>query len=276
IEERARQHNRIQKVLEGANIKLGSVVSDVMGMSARDMLRAIAEGEDDPEKLSSLARRTMKKKKDDLKLALQGYISDHQRLMIKTILNHIDFLTDQIDTLDQEVANRVSVYQDDIDRLDSIPGIARRMAEQMLAELGTDIKKQFPTAPQMCSWAGLVPGNNESAGKRKSSKTRNGNKYLRSALIEAAHSVRGSKTYLGALYRRTAARKGKKRAGVVVAHAILRISYYLLTRKEMYVDLGEDYFDKQKRQSIVQHSVRRLESLGYTISIVESEPSEAS
>ena len=276
IEERARQHNRIQKVLEGANIKLGSVVSDVMGMSARDMLRAIAEGEDDPEKLSSLARRTMKKKKDDLKLALQGYISDHQRLMIKTILNHIDFLTDQIDTLDQEVANRVSVYQDDIDRLDSIPGIARRMAEQMLAELGTDIKKQFPTAPQMCSWAGLVPGNNESAGKRKSSKTRNGNKYLRSALIEAAHSVRGSKTYLGALYRRTAARKGKKRAGVAVAHAILRISYYLLTRKEMYVDLGEDYFDKQKRQSIVQHSVRRLESLGYTISIVESEPSEAS
>lgn len=143
------------------------------------------------------------------------------------------------------------------------------MAEQMLAELGTDINEQFPSAPQMCSWAGLVPGNNESAGKRKSSKTRKGNKYLKSALIEAAHTVRGSKNYLGALYCRTAARKGKKRAGVVVAHAILRISYYLLTREEMYVDLGEDYFDKQRQQSIVRHSVRRLEGLGYTVTIEE-------
>lgn len=270
IEERARQHNRIQKVLEGANIKLGSVVSDVMGVSARDMLRSIAEGNDDLDKLANYARGTMKKKKSELKLALQGYIQDHQRFMIKTILDHIDYLTDQIDKLDKEVAERMSDYQEDIERLDSIPGIAKKMAEQMLAELGTDIKKQFPSAPQMCSWAGLVPGNNESAGKRKSSKTRNGNKYLRSALIEAAHSVRGSKNYLGALYRRTAARKGKKRAAIVVAHAMLRISYYLLTRKEMYVDLGEDYFDKQKKQSIVQHSIRRLENLGYTISIVES------
>lgn len=270
IEERARQHNRIQKVLEGANIKLGSVVSDVMGVSARDMLRSIAEGNDDLDKLANYARGTMKKKKSELKLALQGYIQDQQRFMIKTILDHIDYLTDQIDKLDKEVAERMSDYQEDIERLDSIPGIAKKMAEQMLAELGTDIKKQFPSAPQMCSWAGLVPGNNESAGKRKSSKTRNGNKYLRSALIEAAHSVRGSKNYLGALYRRTAARKGKKRAAIVVAHAMLRISYYLLTRKEMYVDLGEDYFDKQKKQSIVQHSIRRLENLGYTISIVES------
>ncbi len=143
----------------------------------------------------------------------------------------------------------------------------------MLTELGTNIKEQFPTAPQMCSWVGLVPGSNESAGERKSSKTKNGNKYLKSALIEAAQSIRGSKNYLGALYRRTAARKGKKRAAVVVAHAILRISYYLLTRKEMYVDLGEGYFDKQKQQSIVRHSLRRLESLGYTVSLVEPEAS---
>jgi transposase len=273
IEERARQHNRIQKVLEGANIKLGSVVSDIMGKSSCDMLRAIAEGEDDTEMLANFAKGRMKKKKDELKLALHGYINDHQRFMIKTVLNHIDFLTEQIDMLDQEVADRLSIHQDDIDRLDSIPGIARRMAEQMLAELGTNIKEQFPTAPQMCSWAGLVPGSNESAGKRKSSKTKNGNKYLKSALIEAAQSIRGSKNYLGALYRRTAARKGKKRAAVVVAHAILRISYYLLTRKEMYVDLGEDYFDKQKQKSIVRHSLRRLESLGYTVSLVEPEVS---
>ena len=273
IEERARQHNRIQKVLEGANIKLGSVVSDVMGVSARDMLNAIAEGEEDPEKLANFARRTMKKKKEELELALKGYINPHQRLMLKTILKHIDFLTEQIEMLDQEVAQRVSTYQEDIERLDSIPGIATRMAEQILSEIGTDIKKQFPSAAHMCSWAGLVPGHNESAGKRKSAKTKKGNKYLRSALTEAAHSVRGSKNYLGALYRRTASRKGKKRAGIVVAHAMLRISYYLLTRKEMYVDLGEDYFDKQRQQSIVRHSLRRLESLGYTVTLQEPEAS---
>jgi transposase len=270
IEERARQHNRIQKVLEGANIKLGSVVSDIMGVSAKDMLQAIAEGEDDPEKLSNLARRTMKKKKDELELALRGYVNPHQRLMLKTILTHIDFLTEQIELLDKEIAERVSEYQEDIERLDSIPGIATRMAEQILAEIGTNVASQFPSAAHLCSWAALVPGHNESAGKRKSSRAKKGNKYLRSALTEAAQSVRGSKNYLGALYRRTAGRKGKKRAAIVVAHAMLRIAYYLLTRKEMYVDLGEDYFDKQRQVSIVRHSVRRLENLGYTVTISEA------
>jgi len=273
IEERARQHNRIQKVLEGANIKLGSVVSDIMGVSSKNMLRAIADGVDDPEELANMAQRTLKRKKDELELALQGYTSPHQRLMLRTILTHIDFLSEQIDRLDQEVARRVSSYQEDIERLDSIPGISTRMAEQILAEIGTDIKNQFPSAAHMCSWAGLVPGHNESAGKRRSSKTKKGNKYLRSGLTEAAHSVKGSKNYLGALYRRTAARKGKKRAGIVVAHAMLRISYYLLTRKEMYVDLGEDYFDKQRQQSIVRHALRRLEGLGYSVTITQSDAS---
>ncbi|MCM3080760.1 IS110 family transposase [Brevibacillus invocatus] len=270
IEERARQHNRIQKVLEGANIKLSSVVSDILGVSSRDMLHAIADGEEDPEKLASFARRSMKRKKDELELALRGYVNPHQRLMIKTILNHIEFLNEQVEKLDREVSQRVISFQEDVERLDSIPGIATRMAEQILSEIGTDIEKQFPSAAHLCSWAGLVPGHNESAGKRKSSKTKKGNKYLKSALTEAAHSVRGSKNYLGALYRRTAARKGKKRAAIAVAHAMLRISYYLLTRKEMYVDLGEDYFEKQKQQFIVRHSVQRLEKLGYTVTITEA------
>jgi transposase len=273
IQERARQQNRIQKVLEGANIKLGSVVSEIMGVSSLEMLRAIADGEDDPVKLATFARRTLKKKKEELELALRGYISPHQRMMLKTILTHMDFLSDQIEMLDKEIAERMSSYQEDVERLDSIPGIATRMAEQILSEVGTDVKNQFPSAAHMCSWAGLVPGQNESAGKRKSSKTKKGNKYLRSALQEAAHSVRGSKNYLGALYRRTAARKGTKRAAIVVSHAMLRICYYLLTRKEMYVDLGEDYFDKQREQSIVRHSLRRLESLGYTVSLTETEAS---
>lgn len=270
IEERARQHNRIQKVLEGANIKLGSVVSDIMGVSSKNMLRAIADGEDDPEKLANFAQRTLKRKKDELELALKGYVNPHQRLMLKTILTHIDFLSEQIEMLDQEVAQRVCSYQEDIERLDSIPGIATRMAEQILAEIGTNIKKQFPSSSHLCSWAALVPGHNESAGKRKSSKTKKGNKYLKSALTEAAHSVGASKNYLGELYRRTAARKGRKRAGIVVAHAMLRIAYYLLTRKEMYVDLGADYFEKQKETSIIRHSVRRLENLGYTVTITEA------
>ncbi|CAH1059876.1 IS110 family transposase [Paenibacillus pseudetheri] len=269
IEERARQHNRIQKVLEGANIKLSSVVSDIMGVSSRDMLHAIADGEDDPEKLANFARRTMKRKKDELELALHGYVNPHQRLMIKTILTHIDFLSEQITVLDQEVTTRVVPFSDDVERLDSIPGIATRMAEQILAEIGTNIKKQFPSAAHLCSWAGLVPGHNESAGKRKSAKSKNGNKYLKSALVEAAHSVAASKNYLGAMYRRTAARKGRKRAAISVAHAMLRIAYYLLTREEMYVDLGEDYFDKQKQQSIVKYAVRRLENLGYSVTIAE-------
>lgn len=270
IEERARQLNRIQKVLEGANIKLGSVVSDIKGVSSQDMLRAIANGENDPEKLANFARGTMKKKKEELELALQGYINQHQRLMLKTILTHIDFLTDQIEMLDQEIADRVSSYKEDIERLDSIPGIATRMAEQILAEIGTDVGNQFPTAAHLCSWAALVPGHNESAGKRKSSKSKKGNKYLKSALTEAAQSVRGSKNYLGALYRRTAGRKGTSKAAIVVAHAMLRIAYYLLTRKEMYVDLGEDYFDKQRQESIVRHSVRRLENLGFSVTITEA------
>jgi transposase len=269
VEERARQHNRIQKVLEGANIKLSSVVSDIMGVSSKDMLHAIGDGEEDPQTLANFARGTMKKKKEELELALRGYVNPHQRMMIKTILNHIDFLTEQIEMLDQEVAERVVSDQEDIERLDSIPGIATRMAQQILAEIGTDVEKQFQSAARLCSWAALVPGHNESAGKRKSSKGKKGNKYLKSALTEAAHSVGASKNYLGAMYRRTAARKGKKRAGIVVALAMLRIAYYLLTRKEMYVDLGEDYFDKQKQASIVRNSVRRLENLGYNVSISE-------
>ncbi|MEK5549026.1 IS110 family transposase [Paenibacillus sp. FSL L8-0689] len=267
IEERARQHNRIQKVLEGANIKLGSVVSDIMGVYSKNMLRAIAEGEEDPETLANLAQRTLKKKKTELELALRGYVNPHQRLMIKTILKHIDFLTEQIDLLDLEIAQRVSSFQEDIERLDSIPGIAPRMAEQILAELGTNIEKQFPSAAHLCSWAALVPGHNESAGKRKSTKGKKGNKYLKAALTEAAHSVGASKNYLGAMYRRKLAKKGRKRAAIVVAHAMLRIAYYLLTRKEMYVDLGEDYFERHKHAAVVRNSVRRLESLRYSVSI---------
>ncbi|WP_031540319.1 MULTISPECIES: IS110 family transposase [unclassified Bacillus (in: firmicutes)] len=267
VEERARQHNRIQKVLEGANIKLGSVVSDIFGVSSREMLQSIADGEDNVEILANSARGKLKEKKQELELSLQGRITAHQRMMLKSILSHIDFLTKHIEMIDEEIESRLEPSKEDIERLDSIPGIAIPTAQQILAEIGNKVGEQFPTAAHLCSWAGVVPGHNESAGKKKSSKTKKGNKYLRSALIEAAHSVARSKTYLGALYRRICARKGRKRAGMAVAHAMLRIAYYLLTRKEYYVDLGEDHFDKQKQQSIVSYSVKRLEKLGYQVII---------
>ncbi|WP_257967887.1 transposase [Peribacillus deserti] len=240
-----------------------------MGVSAKDMLRAIADGEDDPVKLSNLARRTMKRKKDELVLALKGYVNSHQRLMLKTILTHIDFLTDQIELLDNEIAERVSFYEEDIERLDSIPGIAKRMTEQILAEIGPYVGTQFPSAAHLCYWAALVPGHNESAGKRKSARAKKGNKYLRSALTEAAQSFRGSKnTWVTS----TDGKPVEKVRNVQPLWSPTRCSNRVLPsyQKEMYVDLGEDYFDKQRQASIVRHSVRRLENLGFTVTISEA------
>jgi transposase len=273
IQERSREHNRVQKVLEGANIKLAAVVSDIMGVSSRDMMSAMIEGEEDPEKLAAFARRTLKKKKEELELALHGNMSAHQRIMLKTMLTHVDFLNEQILELDTEVAKRLDPFQQDIERLDTIPGIGRRTAEQILAEVGTDVGSRFPSAAHLCSWAGLVPGQNESAGKRKSSKTRKGNKYLRAALIEVAHSVCRSDNYLGAQYRRIAARKGRHRAAVAVAHSIMAIVYHLLTRKEDYKDLGSHYFEQRQQEAIVRQAVRRLENLGFQVALSASEAS---
>jgi transposase len=273
IQERSREHNRVQKVLEGANIKLAAVVSDSMGVSSRDMMNAMIEGEEDPEKLAAFARRTLKKKKEELELALRGNMSAHQRIMLKTMLIHIDFLNEQIVELDLEVAKRLDPFQQDIERLDTIPGIGRRTAEQILAEVGTDVGSRFPSAAHLCSWIGLVPGQNESAGKRKSSKTRKGNKYLRSALIEVAHSVSRSDNYLGAQYRRIAVRKGKHRAAVAVAHSIMTIVYHLLTRGEDYKDLGSHYFEQRQQEAIVKQAVRRLENLGFQVALSTSEAS---
>jgi transposase len=231
------------------------------------MLEAMIQGENDPEKLASFARRSLKRKKKDLELALRGNMSAHQRLMLKTMLTHIDFINEQIVEMDMEVAKRLDPFKQDLDRLDTIPGIAQRTAEQIMAEIGTDIRSRFPSAAHLCSWIGLVPGHNESAGKRKPSRTRKGNKYLRSALTEVAHSIRGSDNYLGAQYRRIAARKGKHRAAIAVAHSIMTIAYHLLTRGEDYRDLGANYFETRQQDIIVKQSVRKLENLGFTVTL---------
>jgi transposase len=208
IDERSSEANRIQKVLEGANIKLSSVASDVLGKSGRAMIEAMIKGEDDPEVLSELAQRRMKNKKAELQQALAGLVGSHQRLMLAAQLRHIDFLDKEIAQIDQEVQERMFPLEKDLERLDTIPGVGRRVAEQIAAEVGTDMD-QFGTAPRLCSWAGLSPGHNESAGKRKSGRTRKGNQKLRSALVEAARAAAKTKnTYLSSQYHRIAARRG--------------------------------------------------------------------
>jgi transposase len=260
----------MQKVLEGANIKLSSVASDIMGVSGRSMIEAIINGIDDPKELAGLAKRSMKKKKDDLERALFGSVGIHQKMMLKTQLSHINFLDQQIILLNEEVQQRMEPYQEDIELLDSIPGIGKGHAEQLLAEigLGKDISKQFPSAAHLCSWAGMVPGNNESAGKKKSGKTRKGNKKLRTALVEAAHSAAKTKnTYLSSQYQRLAARIGKKRAAVAVGHTILTIVYHLLNKRQFYVELGADYFDRRKKEIVIKQSIKRLEVLGCKVTV---------
>lgn len=261
--------NRLQKVLEGANIKLSSVASDILGASARAMLEAIIHGTDDPHLLSQLAKGRMKKKKKELERALRGLVGPHQKLLLSTQLQHIDFLDQQIAILSQEIANRLRPFEEALELLETIPGIGRCSAESVLAEIGTNMNR-FPSAAHLASWAGIAPGNNESAGKRKSGKTRKGNKYLRATLVEAARAAARTKnTYLSAQYHRIAARRGSSRAAVAVAHSIIVIIYHILKKRQPYIDLGADYFDRLKKDAVVKKAVKKLESLGYKVNLEE-------
>jgi len=272
IDERAREVNRVQKVLEGANIKLSSVASDVLGKSGRAMIEAMIAGEENPEWLSELAQRRLKNKKADLQRALKGLMGNHQKLMLAAQLRHIDYLDEEIGRLDEEIKRRMLPFEEDLELLDTIPGVARRTAETIVAEIGTNMD-QFPSAAHMCSWAGLCPGQHESAGKRKSGKTRKGNKKLRSALVEAARAAgRTKNTYLSSQYHRIAARRGANRAAVAVAHSILTIAYYILKRRQPYMELGPTYYEERKRDTIIRQSLKKLESLGLKVT-VESEAS---
>lgn len=269
IEERSREVNRIQKVLEGGNIKLSSVASNILGVSARMMLEAMIQGETDTIKLADFAQKKLKAKKEELKLALEGNLGPHQLLMLEKQLGHVDYLAQLIAELDKEIYTRMAPMKEEIRLLDTIPGVALRTAEQILAEIGTDMSR-FKTAGHLCSWAGMTPGHDESAGKKKSTKTRKGNKKLRSALVEAAKAAgRQKDTYLSAQYHRIATRRGKNRAAVAVGHTILSIVYILLTRKEEYKELGGDYFDHRRKEQLIKSSVKKLESLGLTVTIQE-------
>jgi transposase len=267
IEEKSREFNRIQKVLEGANIKLSSVVSDINGASSRSILEAIINGEENPETLAELSQGKLKNKMDELKRALKGLINHHQRMLLEIQLRHIDYLDEEIAKLDEEIKNRMLPFEKDLALLDTIPGVGRRTAEQIIAEIGTNME-QFPSAAHLCSWAGLCPGHNESAGKQKSARTRKGNQKLRSSLIEAARAAsRAKDTYLSSQYHRIAARRGANRAAVAVAHSILIIVYHILKQKQPYIELGPTYYEEKKRNMIIRQSLKKLESLGLKVTV---------
>jgi transposase len=267
IDERARESNRIQKVLEGANIKLGSVATDILGVSGRLMIRQFIDGETDPMIIAQLAKKTLRRKMDLLQRSLNGLIGSHQKFLLKSQLDHIEYLENQIKQLDVEIGDRLKENQEDLERLDSIPGIGIQTAQQIMAEIGPDMSR-FKGSANLASWAGMAPGQNESAGKKKASRTRDGNKYLRSALVEAAASaIRKKDSYLAAKYQRLKRRRGTKKARVAIAHQILVIAYYLLTRKENYKELGSEQYNQQAIEAKKRRAINHLSSLGYEVTI---------
>jgi transposase len=267
IEERTGEINRLQKILEGANIKLAAVASDIMGKSGREMLAGLVGGSTDATALAELAKGRLREKLPQLERALAGHFGAHQRFLVTQQLAHIDFLDEAIVRLDEQIAERMRPFEAEIERLDTIPGVGQRTAEAIVAEVGVDLGR-FPTAGHLASWAGMCPGNNESAGKRQSGKTRKGNPALRSMLVEAARAAGRSKdTYLSAQYHRLAARRGGKKAAVAVGHTILVVAYYLLTRQAAYRDLGSHYFDERDREAVTRRLVHRLEALGQKVTI---------
>jgi len=268
IRERAAEVNRVQKVLEGANIKLASVASDVMGKSGRAMVEALSTGATDPIALAALARGKLQDKQGELERALRGVVGAHQRMVLATQLRHITYLDEEIERLSGEIVERQRPFADALERLQTIPGVGLRTAEGILAEVGPDMSR-FPTAGHLASWAGVCPGQNESAGKRKSGRTRKGCVSLRESLTEAARAAgRTRRTYLSAQYHRIAARRGAKRAAVAVAHTILVITHHLLRDGTTYEDLGANYFDERDKTGTIKRAVARISRLGYDVTLV--------
>ncbi len=259
--------NELQKALEGTNIKLASVVSDITGVSATAMLHGLLEGRTDRKALSDLAKGRLRAKKEQLQKALEGVLRAHHRLIIAQLLADIDFFEEQIEEVGQEVARRLQKDQATLDKLDGTPGINQRLAQVILAEVGTDMSR-FPDANHLVSWAGLCPGNNESAGKRRSSRIRHGNQALKNALVEAAHAAAHTKeTYLQSLYKRLVSKRGKKRAMIAVARSILVSIYHMLSRDSIWQDLGADYFERRNSGQIIARLTSRLQNLGYQVAL---------
>jgi transposase len=267
VSEQTRVANRVQKVLEDANIKLGAVASDVLGKSGRAMLWALNRGERAPDKLADLALGRLRAKIPELKLALEGHFSEHHQFLVEHLLRHLDDLERGIEQISQRIGERLPSILDDerLRRLDAIAGVNRTTIENVVAEIGADMS-QFPDEHHLSSWAGISPANEESAGKRLRNRTTKKNRWLRRAITEAAWAAARTKnSYLSAQYRRLAPRRGKKRALIAVGHSLLVIFYHMLKYDVEYQDLGVDYFDKREPERLRNYLVKRLQLLGYQV-----------
>jgi len=266
-EDKARVANRIQKVLEDANIKLASVASDILGASGRAIVEALIEGEQDAEKLAELAKHVLRKKIPELRQALAGKVRDHHRFLLRQLLDEVKFLEGKIERIDRHIGKQMSPFQWAITLLTSIPGVSEITAWVLVAEIGV-LMEQFGEAQNLASWGGLCPGNWESAGKRLRGTTHGGNPWLRRALNQAAWAATRKKgSYLAARFRRLAARRGVKRALLATAHKILIIAFYLLKKQCGFSDLGENYLQQKQSASLTRSLVRRLERLGHKVTL---------
>jgi len=267
VQDRARETQRVARILEDAGIKLDSVASDIMGVSGRAMLDALVAGERDPGVLAELAKGRLRSKRHELRQALRGQFREHHAQLIGLQLGHIDHLTAAIAALDTRVDEVIDPFAAARDRLDTIPGVAKRAAECIIAEIGTDMTV-FPTPAHLASWAGVCPGNNITGGKRRSGHARPGDQWLREILIESAWAAARSRdTYLAAQFWRLARRIGRKRAALAVSHSILTIAWHLLATDTVYEDLGADWFTRHDHQRSKQRALNTLQALGYTVTI---------
>jgi transposase len=275
IEQRTALINRIQAVLEDAQIKLAGVASDIMGVSGRDILAALLAGSTDAAAMADLARGKLRQKREALKQALQGRLAGHHRLLIALHLEQVDLLDEQIERLSAEIAARLRPHEAVLVRLETIPGVGRRTAEILVAEVGVEVSR-FPTAGHLASWAGMCPGQHESAGKRKGGPRRHGNRAVRRVLTEAAKAAARTKkpqqTYLRGRYWRLAARCGKKRAAVAVGHTILRIVYHVLATGEPYREPVLLAIDERRRAHVQHRAVAQLAALGYEVTLTPTRP----
>jgi len=271
-EEHTRFANRLQKVLEGTNLKLASVATDIQGVSAQAILRAMLDGQTDVKVLAELAKGRLRNKRAELERALKGKITPHQRFMLTDLLLHLDFLDERLMTVEAEIdANLVQLpaFQEAVRLLDTIPGVNRLTAVTIVAEIGVDMSR-FPSDRHLAAWAGMAPGNNETGGKQRSGKTRQGNRYLRRILVLAAHGAARSKnTYLKSLYYRLKSRRGAGKAAMAVGRTILQMTYHMIRRGEAYQEMGGDYFDQFDKVRTAKRLIKRLEAMGFIVEVTE-------
>lgn len=267
VQERAQEVQRLEKVLETANVKLTTVATDVLGVSGRRMVEALIAGTEDATTLAELAKGRLRQKLPALRQALDGRLQSHHRVLLVALLGHIDYLEQAIATLQQAIAERLAEVEEAVALVQTVPAVGPTAAATIVSEIGADMSR-FPSAKHLAAWAGLCPGNHESAGKRLSGKTTKGDTYLRTVLCEVAWGVaRSPGTYLHAQYHRLVRRRGKARAVVAVAHSLLVVIYHVLKTHEPYADLGPDYFDQLDARRLERHYVRRLEQLGYAVTL---------